>query len=557
MRRFSRAVLMLGATCLAFALIAPPPGADLRPAAQAQTAAPLLDLAEARRQGSVLREALALGAGGNWAAAEAEIAREGDPLLADIVLWRKLRAGAGSIGEYRAYAARRPNWPGHTQLREVVLGERSGGGDAAALSGTALTNWREFSRIYRSDRDRAAERLDALSMDAAALGVPQRWATRRRSLARAAARDGRPTLAYRLAARHHLTPAAGYAYADCEWIAGWVALRRLNDPQLALAHFERFEAAVETPISLGRGGYWVGRALAALGRNEAARAAYGRAARFPTSFYGQLAAAEIGAAGDPALARPDLPDWRTQPAVQTDDVRMATVLTYAGERGLSDASFNRIGRLMRTQDDLAALADLTLEIGKPHVAVRLAKTGARRGWLIYPAYYPLHPLGIYVDDVEPAFALSVARQETELNPEAVSRAGARGLMQLMPGTAKLVAGQLGEPYDKRRLLTDWRYNARLGSRYLRDRVRAFGGSYVLAAAAYNAGPRRAADWSKLYGDPRDPSVDVIDWIETIPFNETRNYVQRVMEGLYVYRSRLTGRAGPMTILEDLARGRRG
>ncbi len=514
-----------------------------------------LDLAEARRQGAAVQAALALGAEGDWAEAEARIAAEGDPLLADIVLWRKLRAGAGSPGEYRAYAARRATWPGHAQLREVVLGERE------AASGTPLPPqaqraWRDFSRTYKRNRMEAAETLSRLSTDPAALGNPERWADRRRRLARHATREGNPALGQRLAASHALTPEAGYAYADLEWLAGWIALRKLDRPGDALPHFERFEAAVETPISRARGGYWTGRALKALGRLEEARAAFARAAAYQTAFYGQLAAAEIGAAPDQRIARDRLPDWRRVPALQGDDVRMATVLYYAGERGLSAASFRRIGRMAPEAETLAALGALTLELGQPHVAVRLAKIAARRGELIYPAYYPLHPVGGYARGIEPALALAIARQETELNPEAVSPAGARGLMQLMPGTAKLVADQLGESYSRNRLLTDWRYNARLGSRYLADQLRTNGGSYILAAVAYNAGPRRARDWSLAYGDPRDPRVDAIDWIETIPFRETRNYVQRVIEALWVYRSRIAGAAGPMTILEDLGRGRR-
>ena len=206
---------------------------------------------------------------------------------------------------------------------------------------------------------------------------------------------------------------------------------------------------------------------------------------------------------------------------------------------------------------LAALADLGLELGAPHYAIRVAKQAARKGTLLYPAYYPVTELADYAIRVEPALAMAVARQETELNPRAISRAGARGLMQLMPGTARKVARRLGEPYSRRRLIEDWRYNARLGQAYLAEQIVRFGGSYVLAVAAYNAGPERVEQWLAENGDPRLPGVDVIDWIEMIPFGETRNYVQRVIEALYVYRARLAGEVGPMTIERDLARGRRG
>ncbi|GMG84332.1 lytic transglycosylase domain-containing protein [Paralimibaculum aggregatum] len=512
-----------------------------------------LDLAEAQRQGAVLREALALGADGDWPAAEARVAAVSDPLLADIVLWRKLRAGAGTQGEYRAYAARRANWPGHEQLRKAVLGEVPPA-RSAGLSGEAAENWRAFSKAYGKDRDAAAALLDRYSASAEALGQPARWADRRRRLARDAMRDGNPALGYRLAAQHHLGPGDGYAYADCEWAAGWIALRGLKDPAAALPHFERFDAAVDTPISRARAGYWLGRTHAALGNETAARAAYASAAEFQTAFYGQLAAAEIGAAPDQRLADAALPDWRTTPALATDDVRMAAVLYYAGQEGLAAASFRRIGRGLNDETALAALGALSIEIGQPQVAVRVAKMAARKGMLIFPAYYPLHAVGGVVTEIEPALALAVSRQETEFDATAISRSGARGLMQLMPRTAQLVARQIGEPYSQRRLITDWRYNARLGSRYMGDRVKQFGGSYLLAAAAYNAGPRRAEEWIAAYGDPRLASVDAVDWIETIPFRETRNYVQRVMEALYVYRTRIAGRAGPMTLPADLARG---
>jgi len=187
----------------------------------------------------------------------------------------------------------------------------------------------------------------------------------------------------------------------------------------------------------------------------------------------------------------------------------------------------------------------------------VAKNAARKGILIYPAYYPVTELAGYASKIEPALAMAIARQETELNQRAVSPAGARGLMQLMPRTAKRVAGWIGEEYSRSRLTEDWQYNARLGQTYLARRIGQFGGSYVLAAAAYNAGAHRVDTWIAAYGDPRLPGVDMIDWIETIPFSETRNYVQRVTEALYVYRSRLAGVAGPMSIVQDLARGVRG
>jgi len=513
-----------------------------------------LDLEEARRDGRVLAQALDIAERAGWRAAESHVAGTGDPLLRDIVLWRKLRAGEGTLAEYRSFTARRPDWPGKEPLARAVLGALPEARPERPLTRLAQGNWNAFNRLWRSrDWDEAERLLEEISTRPEGLGTPRKWADRRRVLARRAAREGRERRAYHIASRHYLTPAAGYAYADLEWLSGWIALRRLDDPELALAHFERFVPQVTTPISLGRGHYWIGRAHAAAGETEAAHAAYARAARQQTSFYGQLAAAEINAPGDPALAGSDLPDWRVTPAMRDDRARLAAILEFAGEESLAFQTFAHLGRVMPAPA-IGALGALALELGRPNYAVRLSKRAARRGIVVPPGYYPLHPLAGYAREVEPALAMSIARQETELNPEAVSPAGARGLMQLMPATARKVSGWIGEPYDRARLTGDWRYNARLGQRYLARRIERYGGSYVLAAAAYNAGAHRVDDWIERFGDPRAPWVDTVDWIESIPFRETRNYVQRVIEGLYVYRTRLSGEAGPMTVRTDLARG---
>lgn len=518
------------------------------------------DLDETRRQGAVLARALALGADGDWAGAAALVVSEDDAVLADIVLWRKLRAGAGSLPEYQQFVARRATWPGQDALRAAVFGGSGGGGSAGGdgLDGRALNNWTAFRRAYdKRDYDEAARLLEEITVDPRGLGRPALWSDRRVRLARREARLGNAARAYHLASQHHLVPTDGYDYADNEWIAGWVALRKQGDPARAIRHFERFQAAVETPISLARGGYWLGRAHAAAGSKAEAARWYKVAAAHQTAFYGQLAAAEIGAPGDSSLAARDLPNWRTTPAVRSDDVRMATLLHFAGENALAVQSFSHLAARMPGGAAVGALGSLALELGRPHIAVRIAKQAARRGVLILPAYYPLHELAGYASEIEPALAMAIARQETELDQTAVSPAGARGLMQLMPGTASKVARTIGEDYSKDRLIDDWRYNARLGQRYLAEQIRDFGGSYVMAAAAYNAGPNRVTQWAAEFGDPRDPGVDTIDWIESIPFDETRNYVHRVMEAIYVYRTRLSGEAGAMTIRADLARGHGG
>ncbi|HUS54898.1 MAG TPA: lytic transglycosylase domain-containing protein [Thermohalobaculum sp.] len=516
-----------------------------------------LDLADARAAGAVVAEALELGENGDWAGAEALAARSPDLVVRDIVLWRKLRAKAGSVAEYQSFITRRGTWPGLKSLATAVVGERAQP-ERERPVGAAAANWKAFGKLWRGKKYDGAEKLLAeISTDRHKLGVPKIWADRRGLLARRAARSGRAELAYAVASLHHLAPTDGYDYSDMEWLAGWIALRKLGKPVQALAHFQRFYQSVGTPISLGRGGYWLGRTYEAMGDPANASEWYRAAAAHQTSFYGQLAAATLAMAGDPRIVTGDLPDWSKSPALRTDDVRAAVVLHFASEKVLAFAMFSEVGRRMQGGAEMGALAGLGLALGQPHYAVRVAKQAARKGIMIYPAYYPVTELAGYASMVEPALAMSIARQETELNQHAISSAGARGLMQLMPATAKKVAGRIGEAYSGDRLLDDWQYNARLGQRYLAEQITRFSGSYALAAAAYNAGPHRVDTWIAEHGDPRMSGADMIDWIETIPFEETRNYVQRVMEALWVYRARMVGVAGPMTIEQDLARGVRG
>jgi soluble lytic murein transglycosylase len=204
------------------------------------------------------------------------------------------------------------------------------------------------------------------------------------------------------------------------------------------------------------------------------------------------------------------------------------------------------------------LAELARDNGFARTAVRSAKAGIRRG-IVAEAAYPLMSLPAEARGPgrpEPALIHAITRQESEFDPQAVSPVGARGLMQVMPSTAKLVASRLGAPYDRSRLTADPAYNVNLGSAYLGEMIDTFDGSYVMAIAAYNAGPGRPREWMTNWGDPRTGEIDVVDWIELIPFEETRNYVMRVMENLQVYRYRLAGKPTPIRITEDLERGRR-
>lgn len=407
-------------------------------------------------------------------------------------------------------------------------------------------------RVGKERWDDAEALLLERSSSAEALGRPEEWSNRRRGFARRAMRAGEPQKAYILASQHGLT--TGDNYADLEWLSGYIALTYLKSPEQALFHFTRFWSAVDSPISQGRAGYWLGRTYEAMGRSEEAVQAYRLGARHQTSFYGQLAAERIDMPPDAGLtAKADFPHWRNAGFAKSGPIRAALLLNHTQELPMMRWFFTHVAE---TQDrtGLLQLSQLALELGQPHVALGVAKEAAKRGIVLPESYFPVTDLATFSVDVAPEVAMSIARRESEMNQNAISPAGAQGLMQIMPGTARDMSRDLGMEYSKARLTSDWRYNARLASAYLGSLIEKYNGSYLLAFAAYNAGPNRVAEWIAEYGDPRDGSVDKVDWIEHIPYRETRDYVMRVMESLHVYRARLSGRAQPLRITQDMSRG---
>ncbi len=407
-------------------------------------------------------------------------------------------------------------------------------------------------RLKKDRWDEAQALIVERSGNAETLGRPEAWSNRRRTFARRAMRAGEDDLAYWLASQHELI--SGSDFADLEWLAGYIALTKLDAPEQALVHFQNHRNAVKTPVSLGRAGYWVGRAHEAVSDFTEAVEAFEFGAQYQTSFYGQLAAEKIGFAADKRLAKGEnVPDWRQAEFVKSGPVRAGILLHYAQEQNLMRWFFSHVAETLEPTE-LIQLADIALEFDRPFVALGVAKEAAKRGIVIPKSYFPVTELASYSADVDPEVAMSIARRESELNPEAVSPVGARGLMQIMPKTARQVAEEIGADYSKNRLTSDWRYNAKLGTAYLGGLLELYEGSYVLAFAAYNAGPHRADKWIKRFGDPRDSVVDQVDWIEHIPFRETRNYVMRVMESLHVYRARLGGEATQLRLTKDLSRG---
>ena len=409
--------------------------------------------------------------------------------------------------------------------------------------------------LWRAKKGFSAEAVELLlerSISAESLGEPERWANRRRQLARQMMRQGDGMTAYRIAASHHL--GEGSNFADLEWLSGYLALRYLNDPVIALAHFQSFRVAVSSPISLGRAGYWEGRAYAAMGDAGSAQASYAFGAEYQTSFYGLLAAEQAGFSMDAALTGAEtFPDWNTAEFMSSEVLQAALLLYKANQKALAKRFFLQVAERLE-RSELGQLADLALALNEPHIALMIAKQGARRGIVLPRAYYPLHDLAKEDLPVATELALAIARRESEFNPGVESGVGAKGLMQLMPRTAQSVADELELDFEVGRLLTDWRYNARLGSTYLARLQDEFGKSPVLISVGYNAGPSRARSWITAFGDPRSAEVDVVDWIEHIPFRETRNYVMRVAESLPVYRARLTGRTPPLNLIKELRNG---
>lgn len=369
------------------------------------------------------------------------------------------------------------------------------------------------------------------------------WAEQRR-IARELLDKGDAQTAYEVASHHTAeTPAQ---QIEAEFHAGWVALRFLNNPEAAARHFATVANAASTPISVARIAYWQARAAEAAGAMADAKVFYERAADRPTTYYGQLASSKLGR---PVALRTVEPlaaeDRRAFDArVSLQAVRL---LQQIGETELAIGLYSDLAQTLNDPGELDALASTAADGQNPRAVLAIGKIASQRGFPLDQHAYPLaaipsfEPVG---DEVEPAMVYAIARQESAFNARAVSSAGARGLMQLMPATAKRTAQRFGVNFDLKRLVEDPSYNAKLGSAHLGELMEDWKGSYILAFASYNAGGGNVKKWIDAYGDPRKPHIDEVDWVERIPFYETRNYVQRVMENLRVYRQRLNGPTAP-------------
>jgi soluble lytic murein transglycosylase len=406
----------------------------------------------------------------------------------------------------------------------------------------------EHARLLRRQEkfNEAAALLDPPPQGA--LRPDMMWAELKRA-SRGTLQEGNVSAAYRLAAAH--SSESGEAFAEGEFMAGWIALRFLNDAPTAMKHFTALYAGTTSVISQSRGAYWAGRAAEQMGDVAKAQDWYKAAAKGMTSFYGQLAAAQLNDGRKLQLSGTAKPTAKEKALFDKRElVRVVRILTALGEGDRARYFLTKLMELSSRPAEYQLIAALAIESNRKDFAVAVAKEARTRGTEMIDYLYPVVKLP-GGKDPEPALVLGIIRQESAFDVGAVSSAGAQGLMQLLPGTAKGIAKQAGVKYAPNRLSTDASYNITLGQAYLDELLSRFGGSYVLTAAAYNAGPNRVRDWITTYGDPRQRSTDVIDWIESIPFDETRNYVMRILENTQVYRARLNNGAAHLRITQDL------
>jgi soluble lytic murein transglycosylase len=438
--------------------------------------------------------------------------------------------GDDDVSIVKACAAVNAN---ETKARDLLDGVES-----SARQDLGYTLCRIHSLVRREKIGDATRLMLAASSEAMALQDTDEWWRERRALARKLLDLGEFQNAYQVV-RNAALPANEYYRADFNFMAGWIALRYLNDPATASAYFAHIDDASANPIVMARAHYWRGRAAEAEGNNEKMRAEYEAAARHGTAYYGQLARAKLGL-DRIELRAPLRPGQNNGPALSDERVRAADMLYTLGER---DAVRSFVADLADQSDDtalLAALGELTGQRRDARAMLELGKTALGHGLALdiyaFPAIgIPEHsPIGPKLDL---SVIYSVARTESAFDQRDKSSANAVGLMQVTPEAGRDTAKRFGVTYDWDRMVSDPVYNTQMGAAELSALLKEYNGSHIMTFAGYNAGRGRVREWVKQHGDPRNPSVDPVDWVERIPLSETRNYVQRVMENLQVYRVR--------------------
>jgi soluble lytic murein transglycosylase len=446
----------------------------------------------------------------------------------------------------------------------VFLGQKSARKTLEALPSESATDWGlVFHRVQALRRagktQEAAKILLGAPTEEALIVAPDAWWTERRANAYEALKDKNPKLAYALV--REAGPLSENPAKEQAFMAGWLALRYLKDTKAAEAHFQTMNKAADGPLSRAKARYWLGRTAEAKGDRAAADEYYRQALQDPDTFHALLARQKLEP-GRLAITTSPPKDPTTEEIERFIGLDAAKAVVVAKNAGL-DASIMRafivaLRQNLKSEPESALVAHLAEAMGDTQSAVRVAKFAIGRGHNLYYYAYPVHPFPAYKPLRKPpeaALLLGLARQETEFNTLIVSGAGAKGLLQVMTVTAKHVCRDYKIKCNIDKLISDPSYNAMLASAYVGDRMEDFSGSYVLTIAGYNAGPGRAREWIREFGDPRDPKVDPIDWIERIPIQETREYVAKVLANVQIYRARIGEEQAALRLEEDLNRAR--
>jgi len=446
-----------------------------------------------------------------------------DKVARKLVDWAvvDIMADQMSAAELEAAVRRLEGWPREESRRDALTRARLPPGPVpyTALSGGG-DRLRPLYRQHKLRMNEALERGDAAS-------------------------------AYAAISAHGQVPGS-VEYAEGESFAGWLALTKLRDAKRAEQHFARLDAAVRSPVSKARAAYWRGRTAERLGRPAEAQAFYEQGAVHSTTFYGQLAAEKAGRR-ELVLVQDPTPSAQDRQSFEAAELtRAIRLLAAAGERSLVRVFALHYGDQVKSAEELVLLMDALQALGEKEVSLLAYRRAGRHGLILHERGYPLVTPPAVAGGAEPALVLAVTRQESQFDPRVRSSADARGMMQILPTTGRRVAREIGVSWSDD-LLWDAHANMRLGARYLGRLVTGFQGSYPMAVAGYNAGPRRPPRWAQACGDPRGSTADSLDFIECIPFGETRNYVMNVMANYQVYRARLGGGRATLTAAESLKR----
>tara|TARA_B100001123_G_scaffold189904_1_gene216739 strand:- start:48 stop:2267 length:2220 start_codon:yes stop_codon:yes gene_type:complete len=397
-------------------------------------------------------------------------------------------------------------------------------------------------RRRRGRLDPSLEILFSVPNDPKKLVRPDVWWLERKILTRSLIYKKKYAKAYKVSSNHSLSE--GPEYAEAEWLSGWIALTFLDDPNMALQHFQNFYSNVGYPISLSRGAYWIGKTYKKMNNNKKSKEWFTEASKFLNTYYGQLAFVEIKPGESFSLTDQAKIDEKFKKEFNKNPLIKNILLLKELDKAKYSKHFLKHLALLNIEKGSEILAgNLAIKIGRYDFAIQIAKQASYEKRFHNEINYPVIQTPKIVNNKtmpKNELVLSVIRQESEFDEEAISYVGARGLMQLMTYTAKLVAKQAKIPYSKNKLKNP-DYNIKLGSYYLSGLLEQYEGSFPFALAAYNAGPKRVRYWKKINGDPQKGKISYVDWIELIKFKETRNYVQRVLENINVYRFMLSGK----------------